>query len=59
VLLGLEVVIERGRTDADVGGDVGPARVLVAVAPEALGRRGENLRALGALDTARRSSSLI
>src|SRR4029079_10106560 len=48
VLLGLEVVVERGRPDADVGRDVGPLGVLVAVAPEALGRRGEDLRPFAA-----------
>jgi hypothetical protein len=51
VLLGLEVVVQGGGPDADVGGDVGPLGVLVAIAAEALGRRGEDLAALGALDT--------
>ena len=44
VLLGLEVVVERRRADADVRGDVGPLRVLVAVAAEALRRGGEDAR---------------
>jgi hypothetical protein len=43
VLLGLEVVIQRGRPDADVGRDVGPSRVLVAVPAEALRGRGDDL----------------
>jgi hypothetical protein len=50
VLLGFEVVVERGGPDADIGGDVGPLGVLVAVAAEALRRGGEDLRAIGALD---------
>ena len=43
VLLGLEVVIQGGRADADVGRDVGPLGVLVAVPAEAIRRRGEDL----------------
>ena len=38
VELGLEVVIQRGRAEADVGGDVGPLRVLVSAAAEMLDR---------------------
>ena len=48
VLLGLEVVVQGGRADADVGRDVGPLRVLVAVPAEPLGGRGEDLFALRA-----------
>ena len=51
VLLGLEVVIERRRSDADVRGDIGPLRVLVPVAAEALRRGGEDLAALRAVVT--------
>ena len=43
VLLGVEVVIEGGRPDAHVIGDLGPFRVLIAVAPEAIDRSVENL----------------
>jgi hypothetical protein len=43
VLLGLEVVVQRSGADADVGGNVGPLRVFVAVAAEPLRRRGEDL----------------
>ena len=48
VLLGLEVVIQGGRADADVGRDVGPLGVLVPVPAEAIRRRGEDLVALAA-----------
>jgi hypothetical protein len=50
VLLGLEVVVERGGADADVGSDVSPLGVLIAVTAEALRRRGEDLGPLGTLD---------
>ena len=43
VLLGVEVVIERGGSDADVVGDVRPLRVLVPVAAEPVDGRVENL----------------
>ena len=43
VLLRLEVVVERGRADADGGGDVRPLRLLVAVPPEVVGRDVEDL----------------
>jgi hypothetical protein len=48
VLLGLEVVIQGGRPDADVARDVRPLGVLVPVPAEALRRRGEDLVALAA-----------
>ena len=48
VLLGLEVVVEGGRADAHVGGDVRPARVLIAVAAEPVRRRRQDLLPLGA-----------
>ena len=38
VQLGLEVVIQRRRAQADVGGDVGPFCVLVAIAAEMVDR---------------------
>src|SRR5204863_9678105 len=44
--LGLEVVVERRRADADRRGDVGPLGVLIALAAEVLGRGGEDLGAL-------------
>jgi len=50
VLLGLEVVIQRGGTDSDISGDVRPLGVLVAVAPEALGGRSEDRAAFGPVD---------
>src|SRR5439155_13399493 len=58
VLLGLEVVVERGRPEPDVSGDVGPLRLLVAVAAEALGRRLDDVRPPGGahLATAERST---
>ena len=38
VELRLEVVIQRGRAEADIGGDVRPLRVLIPVAAEMLDR---------------------
>jgi hypothetical protein len=46
VELGLEVVVERGRADADGRRDVGPLAVLVPVAAEQLGRGVEDRRSL-------------
>jgi hypothetical protein len=46
VLLGLEVVVERGWADADVGGDVRPLGVLVAIAAEARGCGAQDLEPL-------------
>jgi hypothetical protein len=46
VQLGLEVVIQRRRADADRGRHVGPLAVLVALAPEQVGRDLENRLAL-------------
>ena len=48
VLLGLEVVIQGGRADADVGRDVRPLGVLVPVPAEAIRRRDEDLLPLAA-----------
>ena len=48
VELGLEVVVERGRSDTDRLGDVGPLAVLVAVPAELLRRRGDDLGPLAA-----------
>src|SRR3954451_10978208 len=48
VELGLEVVVQRGRADADRGGDVGPLAVLVALTAEQLGGDVEDRRALAA-----------
>ena len=48
VKLGLEIVVERGGAEADVRGDVGPLRVLVAVAAEMLDRGRQDLLALAA-----------
>ena len=47
MLLGIEVVVERRRSDAHVSRDVGPLGVLVAVAAEARDRSVENLVSLG------------
>ena len=47
VLLGVEVVVEGGRPDTDVIGDVGPLRVLVPVATESIDGRGKDLRSPG------------
>jgi hypothetical protein len=38
MLLGVEVVIEGGRTDADVARDIRPLRVLKSVAAEPIDR---------------------
>ena len=46
VELRLEVVVQRSRADADVGGDVGPLGVLIALAAEVLGCGGEDVLAL-------------
>ena len=48
VELGLEVVIQRGRADAQGRGDVRPLAVLVALAAEQLGRGVEDRRSLAA-----------
>jgi len=42
VLLGVEVVVESGGSDANVIGDVRPLRVLIAVAAEPVDGRVEN-----------------
>jgi hypothetical protein len=47
VLLGIEVVVERRRSDAHVRRNVRPLGVLVAVATESRDRSGENLVSLG------------
>jgi hypothetical protein len=49
VLLGLEVVVQRGGPDADVARDVRPLRVLVPVPAEALRRRRHDLVAFAAV----------
>src|SRR5216117_2923565 len=63
VQLGLEVVIQRRRADADGRGDVGQLRVLVALASEVLRRDPEDVRSLaatrGPLRTAVRSRRLL
>jgi hypothetical protein len=46
VLLGLEVVVERRRADADDGGDVGPLALLEALAAEVVDRDADDLVAL-------------
>ena len=46
VLLGIEVVVKRRRSDAHVSRDVGPLSVLVAVAAEARDGGGEDLISL-------------
>ena len=51
VLLGVEVVIERGGPDADVVRDVRPLRVLISAAAEPFDRRVQNLGAPDALVT--------
>src|SRR5205823_2555592 len=43
MLLGVEVVVEGGGSDADVVGDVRPLRVLIPVAAEPVDSRVENL----------------
>jgi hypothetical protein len=43
VLLGLEVVVQRGRADADVSRNVRPFRVLIAVSAEPFRGGGEDL----------------
>ena len=48
VLFGVEVVIQGGRPDPDVFGDVGPLRALIPVASEPVDRRVENLGPPGA-----------
>ena len=51
VQLGLEVVVERRRADADRFGDVGPLAVLVTLLTEEVDRRGEDVLALAARRT--------